>query len=76
MRTEFRVYVTCRKMRGRMQEMHDSRSYIRYVHLYFHFVGRQPHESDTRTLTKKRSKACEGHHVGVPLPFTSMEAGS
>ena len=40
----------------------------------FHFVGRQPHESDTRTLTRKRSLACEGQHVGVP--FTSMEAGS
>ena len=73
-RTEFRVYVMYRKMRGRMQGMHDSRVYIRYVHLCFHFCGAPTPRSDTRTLTKKRSLACECHHVGVP--FTSMEAGS
>lgn len=31
-RSDFRVYVMYRKTRGRMQEMHDSRAYIRYVH--------------------------------------------
>ena len=44
-RTEFRVYVMYREMRGRMQEMHDSRVFIRYVAFCTSsFVGRQPHE--------------------------------